>query len=195
VHTLESGRHIRSGFMGLVIAVSTKLQTRYDPVDKEKPEDTVAREYLDTCGEEWRQFVDDEYKRSTENNNKTLGGCSTKQSDNENEEEGGYDVQMEKIMQRFTNFNQILSQTSGNDEDDDDDEDGEVETDNTNGKEEGGGTTETFEGYGGSSSDSPGSPTKNAAFSNDDDITVRKVELKEQEDLDKDFIDHEFWKP
>lgn len=31
-------------------------------------------EYLDGCGEEWRAFVDDELKKSNENNNKVLGG-------------------------------------------------------------------------------------------------------------------------
>ena len=107
--------------MGLVIAVSTKLQTRYDPVDKEKPEDTVIIEYLDNCGEEWRVFVDDEYKKSPENNNKTLGGCTTKPQEDD-EEGGGYDVQMEKIMQRFTNFNSILSQTAGQEEDDEEED-------------------------------------------------------------------------
>ena len=174
-YTMESDRSIRSGYMGLVISVSNKLQARYNSDDKEKPEDAVVIEYLDSCGEEWRQFVDDEFKKSNENNNKTLGGCSTKQSEDE-DDTGGYDVQMEKIMQRFTNFNQILSQTSGNDDEDDEDEDGDGDDKD---KDE---SPQEFRGYGGQDEDdepSPGrknsgSPSKMSILSgsHDDDVKV-----------------------
>lgn len=120
---MESERNIRNGYMALVISVSTKLQTKYDGADDNK--DTVVTDYIDAeGGEEWRQFVDDELKRSNENNNKTLGGCTRNNMSEDNDEggEGSYDVQMEKIMQRFTNFNQILSEGAGNDDDDDDDD-------------------------------------------------------------------------
>lgn len=198
IYTLESERQIRSGYMGLIISVSNKLMTRYNSDDKEKPEDTVVIEYLDSCGEEWRQFVDDEFKKSNENNNKTLGGCSTKQSDDQDDDTGGYDVQMEKIMQRFTNFNQILSQTSGNDDDDEEDED---DPDKNEDKPDE--TPQKFEVYGGMDEDdehSPerknsGSPSKMSGY-HDDDIEVKKVDFKEKSDeLEKEFTDHEFWKP
>jgi len=119
---MESERQIRNGYMALVVSVSNKLQNRY--TEHEKLEDEVVKEYIDETGEEWRAFVDGELKSSNENNNKTLGGCTTRNNmSEENEEENSnYDVQMEKIMARFTNFNQILSQNSGNDDDDDDDD-------------------------------------------------------------------------
>lgn len=122
-YELESSRTIRNGYMALVISVATKLQARYDGTDENK--DQVVADYLDEAGgEEWRAFVDDELKKSNENNNKTLGGCTRNSAseDNDEGENSNYDVQMEKIMQRFSNFNQILSETSGQDDDDDDED-------------------------------------------------------------------------
>ena len=77
-------------------------------------------------GEEWRAFVDDELANSNTNNNKTLGG-STKIDDGENSngDDPNYDDQMEKIMQRFTNFNQILSQGSNDTEENEDSDENE----------------------------------------------------------------------
>merc|ERR1719272_2197621 len=92
----------------------------------EKSEDTTVYDYLDSVGEEWRVFVDDELKKSNDNNAKTLGGCTTRNNQEEEDDnnDSTYDVQMEKIMARFTNFNQILSQNSGEDEEEDTNEDG-----------------------------------------------------------------------
>jgi len=121
---MESGREIRNGYMGLVISVANKLQKKYE-TDAEKPdeEDPIVTEYVESAGEEWRAFVDGELKTSNENNNKMLGKCNRAMSESENEDSSSYDVQMEKIMARFSNFNQILSNNSGNDDDDDEDED------------------------------------------------------------------------
>ena len=82
-------------------------------------------DYLNGVGEEWKDFVDNELKKSNERNNKTLGGCTKNNvDDDEEKEDSNYDdVQMQKIMARFTNFNSILSQGSSNDDDDDDDDD------------------------------------------------------------------------
>ena len=65
--------------------------------------------YLEGVGEEWRAFVDGPLKLSNDNNNKTLGGSTTNKAEPEDQDDSNYDVQMEKIMARFTNFNQILS--------------------------------------------------------------------------------------
>lgn len=124
---MESNRPIRNGYMAVVISVSTKMQKAYEENGDNK--DHTVGEYLDTIGgEDWRAFVDGELKRSNEDNNKTLGGCSQSMSeDNEdnNDNNDAYDVQMEKIMQRFSNFNQILSETSNQDDDDDEEEENE----------------------------------------------------------------------
>lgn len=120
---MDSIREIRNGYMALVIEVTKKLQAKYESNEENK--DTVIIEYIDAVGgEEWRAFIDDEYKKSTENNNKTLGGCTRNNMSEDNDENGesSYDVQMEKIMQRFSNFNQILSEQSGNDDDEEDED-------------------------------------------------------------------------
>jgi hypothetical protein len=104
---MNSGRLIRSGYMSLVVSVSNKLIKKFKGTST-KPEDATVVEYLDNVGEEWRAFVDDELANSNINDNKTLGG-STK-PDGDGGSEGGddpnnIDDQMEKIMQRFSNFN------------------------------------------------------------------------------------------
>ena len=172
---MESERTIRNGYMALVVSVSNKLQKRYD--GQEKLEDTTVSDYLEEVGEEWRAFVDGELKNSNENNNKTLGGCTTRNnmSEDNEEENSNYDVQMEKIMARFTNFNQILSQTSGNDDDEDEDEDeaADYKEDNDEDKD------------------------KKESGANDYDSTkgikVEPVVIKEPEELSEGYTDNTFW--
>lgn len=107
-YDMNTGRTIRNGYMALVVSISNKLVKKFKGTGTQGTEDSIVVEYLDNVGEEWRAFVDDELAASNTNNNKTLGG-STKIDDGEGENSGGddpnYDDQMEKIMQRFTNFN------------------------------------------------------------------------------------------
>jgi hypothetical protein len=121
-----TGRLIRNGFMALVVSISNKLIKKFKGNGTAGSEDATIIEYLDNVGEEWRAFVDDELANSNTNNNKTLGG-STKIDDGENSngDDPNYDDQMEKIMQRFTNFNQILSQGSNDTEENDDSDENE----------------------------------------------------------------------
>jgi hypothetical protein len=180
---MESKREIRNGYMALVISVSTKLQTKYDPGTEEN-KDAVVTDYLDnTGGEEWRAFVDDELKKSNENNNKTLGGCTRNSMSEDNDEggEGNYDVQMEKIMQRFTNFNQILSETSGQDDDDDDeDEDTQEYVKGEIGEEEDG--------------DADKNKDKDENTPSEEYATkVTPVKMEETVPLTREYSDAEFW--
>ena len=143
-------------------------------------------EYLDECGEEWRAFVDDELKKSNENNNKVLGGQSTAKIDDDDEKESGdYDVQMEKIMARFTNFNQILSQGGQADDDDDDDCD----------EDEAHNVGETDDGH---DEDDEVKIKDNSAphtLEREDTLMkVQKVEIKEPEPLEPEFVDNNYWK-
>jgi len=127
---MNSERLIRNGYMGLVVSVSNKLIKKFKGTAS-KPEDATVVEYLDNVGEEWRAFVDDELANSNANDNKTLGG-STKPDDGgsaDGDDPHNIDDQMEKIMQRFSNFNQML--TSGSNEQDDDDDDGDDAEDAT----------------------------------------------------------------
>lgn len=110
--------------MAFVVSVSNKLVKRTEQVgvaETDKQEDITIINYLDNV-QKWRDFVDGELKKSNENNKRTLGGSVRRGSDDEEKDDSNYDVQMEKIMARFTNFNQILSQGSSNDEEEDDDE-------------------------------------------------------------------------
>ena len=71
-----------------------------------------------------------EFEKSTANNEKSLGGRTAQLA--EEDEETSFDVNMDKIMQRFKCFNQV--QVSNNSEDDDsskDDTDSGKETDDT----------------------------------------------------------------
>ena len=107
----ESERLIRNGYMGLVVTVSNKLVKKGEQQTEEggEPKKSEVSTYLEAVGEEWTEYVDGELKKSNENNNKTLGGSTTTPKEEDEDEKDSYDVQMEKIMARFTNFNQILS--------------------------------------------------------------------------------------
>lgn len=77
--TLGSTRRIRNGYMNLVINIANKMQKKYEGATAgEKSDDATVYGYLDSVGEDWRVFVDDELKKSNENNAKTLGGCTTR---------------------------------------------------------------------------------------------------------------------
>jgi hypothetical protein len=180
-YTMPSERKIRNGYMGVVISVSNKLQKKYEP-SSDKSEDNVVVEYLDQVGEEWRAFVDDELKKSNENNAKTLGGCTSRNnmSEEDEKEDSNYDVQMEKIMARFTNFNQILSQTSGTDDDDEDDDDD---------------THEDKEDAGFDEDDDDDKKKTEASEPKDDDfMKIKPVSLPVQEELKSEYSDQEFWR-
>ena len=93
--------------MALVVSVSNKLVKRTEQVgvaETDKQEDITIINYLDNV-QKWRDFVDGELKKSNENNKRTLGGSVRRGSDDEEKDDSNYDVQMEKIMARFTNFN------------------------------------------------------------------------------------------
>lgn len=164
---MNSERLIRNGYMGLVVNVSNKLVKKFKG-STNKPEDATVVEYLDNVGEEWRAFVDDELANSNTNDNKTLGG-STKPDDGGSEggdDPNNIDDQMEKIMQRFSNFNSML--TSGTNDADGSEEDEDAED------------------------ASPGDDTTETKDSSSD-MKQDKVTLKEIAPLEKDFIDNSYW--
>lgn len=183
---MESDRNIRNGYMALVVSISNKLQKKYEgSTAAERAEDITIVDYLDSVGEEWRAFVDDELKKSLEKNNKTLGGSTTRNTIDEDEEkeDSNYDVQMEKIMARFTNFNSILSQGSSADDDDDDDDDDDTQDD----KED------KFDDDDDDKSKRPSTPALSQCDS-DAGIKVQKWDFKEPEPLEKEYIDNNFWR-
>jgi hypothetical protein len=176
--TMESERKIRNGFMALVVQISNQLKKRVETPKEgeasEKTEDTVISGVLDNAGEEWRAFVDGELKSSNDNNAKNLGGSTTKNDKDSENEDNNYDVQMEKIMARFTNFNQILSAGNTDNNDEDSDEDNE----NTQDDEK----------------------DKSGNYDEDDDDDgeesgqqIKKVDAKAPGDLVKEYCDNNYW--
>jgi len=83
---------------------------------------------------------------------------------------------MEKIMARFTNFNQILSRSSNNDDDDDDDDEDTKEEDNFDEDDE----------------DKPA----HSALSHDSDrgIKIEPVVIPEKSELVEEYSDSSYWK-
>jgi hypothetical protein len=53
--------------MAVVVKIANNI------INGAKDKDFVS-EYLDSLGEDWKQFVDGELKRSNETNSKSLGG-------------------------------------------------------------------------------------------------------------------------
>ena len=196
MYTMKSERVIRNGYMALVVKVSNKLQLKYggsksaEDASAQAPAatptgDQVVVDYLDSAGEEWKDFIDNELKNSNEKNNKTLGGssASNKTDEEDDKDENSYEIQMEKIMARFTSFNHILSQGSSPD-DDEDDEDDETQED----KEE-----KNFD----EDDDDHKEEVKaiNSNFDSDSQgLKIEKVELKEPEPLKEEFVDSNYWK-
>ena len=74
-------------------------------------------------GESWTEFLNNELKASNELNSKNLGGQHPRPAVEEDDNDTNYEVNMEKIMARFSNFNSMSSASSVNNEDDDDDDD------------------------------------------------------------------------
>jgi hypothetical protein len=64
--------------------------------------------YLTTLGEDWKDFVSGELKRSNDTNNKSLGDQRVRNSMDDEDNDKDYEMNMEKIMAKFSNFN-VLS--------------------------------------------------------------------------------------
>lgn len=117
--------------MAVVVDISNKLVKRTEQAGAgsdgsakamQAQEDLTVIDYLDSVTG-WKEFVDGELDKSNKKNKRTLGGTTRAPEDDPNDDEAGYDVQMDKIMARFNSFDQILSQNSQHDDDDEDDDD------------------------------------------------------------------------
>lgn len=74
-------------------------------VNKHVSTNSDVKEYTDRLVNEWSNFVDNELKKSNDTNNKSLGGQQPRHSMDDDDNENHYEVNMEKIMQRFSNYN------------------------------------------------------------------------------------------
>jgi len=116
----SSSRAIRHGYMALVTKLGNLIQKF-----KENPE---VSKYLNSLPnqDEWKQFVEGELKRSNETNNKNLGGQQPRSSMDEDDDSKDYEMNMEKIMAKFSNFNTGMSNKSNNDDDEEEEEETEI---------------------------------------------------------------------
>jgi hypothetical protein len=104
------------------MAVVTKIGNLLNKYS-EKPELVTYLE-SDNLAEDWKNFVKGELANSNERNNRNLGGHQPRSSVGDDDDaDNHYEVNMEQIMKRFTNFNSMVSSSSSNQDDDEDDED------------------------------------------------------------------------
>lgn len=139
---------------------------------KENPE---VSKYLNSLPnqDEWKQFVEGELKRSNETNNKNLGGQQPRSSMDEDDDSKDYEMNMEKIMAKFSNFNTGMSNKSNNDDDEEEEEETEI---NKNQDEE---DKEKHEYY------------------DDEQKAEGKIDTEPMlslEPLDQEFVDQTYWK-
>ena len=96
--------------MGFVIHLSTKIK-KVTLAEKLQTLSNSSSVY----SEAWETFLNGEFERSTALNEKALGGRSAQLQ--EEDEEASFDVNMDKIMQRFKCFNQVnISKNSESDD-------------------------------------------------------------------------------
>jgi hypothetical protein len=99
-----------------------------------------VQEYLENGAfvDEWQRFIETELKRSNDANSKNLGGQQPRTSMDEDDNEKDYEMNMEKIMAKFSNFNTNMSNRSStsNNNDNDDEEDEETEINRNEDEEE-----------------------------------------------------------
>jgi hypothetical protein len=118
----NSGTTIRSGYMGFVINMATKIKK----IATENKLTTIDGSE-DVFSEKWNSFLSGEFERSTQQNERQLGGRGAQVV--EEDEETNFDVNMDKIMQRFKCFNQVIA--TNNSEDDDSSKDDTATEDDT----------------------------------------------------------------
>lgn len=117
--SFQTGNKIRNGYMGFVINLATKIK-KVTQAEKISELDGAPKVLTDS----WDAFLNGEFERSTALNEKALGGRSAQMP--EEDEEASFDVNMDKIMQRFRTFNQVSvssnSETDDSNKEDNDDE-------------------------------------------------------------------------
>jgi hypothetical protein len=202
-YEMESERKIRNGHMALVVSISNSLIKKTEaeageakPATSDAETTTTSAEtgpklFTDFLAKEetseaWKAWVDGELKKSNDNNKRPLGGSvSSRLSEEDDKDDNNYDVQMEKIMARFTNFNQILS--SGGSQEEDDDEEEDENTQDSGDKND--------DGFDEDDDDKKTDDTNHSSFGQSDvGIKLQKVNLIVPEALDEEYIDNTYWK-
>jgi len=199
---MESERKIRNGHMALVVSISNLLIKKTEAEASEAKAAPGDNEAVTASGETkkvisdflakpenaepWKAWVDGELKKSNDNNKRPLGGSvSSRLSEEDDKDDNNYDVQMEKIMARFTNFNQILS--SGGSQEEDDDEEEDENTHDSGDKND--------DGFDEDDDDKKTEDSTISSFGQSDvGIKLQKVNLIVPEALAEEYIDNTYWK-
>ncbi len=106
--------------MATVIKLCNQLQKH-----KEKPEIAAYLEQFET---EWQTLVSGELLKSNTTNNRSLGGQQPRSNAaDDDDDSNSYEVNMERIMAKFTNFNSSQSQDASQDDDDEEEEEDKAE--------------------------------------------------------------------
>lgn len=105
---------MRHGYMGFVIKLANLIKSIHDNEELNSLE--KAKEVF---GDSWVLFLAGELQVSNERNCRSLGGkMKVFMEDDDNQ----FEVNMEKIMSRFTTFNSIVSSSSDNNDNDEEEE-------------------------------------------------------------------------
>ena len=112
--SFESQRQIRHGYMGMITKLSNSLAS--------SSQNQEVSDYLDSLGEDWTQYLQEDLKSINEINQKKLGGQEPKPPGSPEDEEQTFQS-MEDIMGRFSNFSS--ERQSQNQQEDEDEEEAE----------------------------------------------------------------------
>lgn len=95
----NSGNIIRNGFMGFVTQLANLLIQNKASKDLDTLEGAS-----DVFSEQWIEYVSGELETSNERNRRNLGGRPTSTTEDEDDNENKFDVNMDNIMKRFKSF-------------------------------------------------------------------------------------------
>ena len=101
---------MRHGYMGFAVKLSNLIKKKMEADKMNEMEG--GEEVFDA---NWTSYTDGELKSSNENNARNLGG-RPHSSEAEEEETNQFDVNMDRIMQRFNCFNSIMQNSTTEDE-------------------------------------------------------------------------------
>ena len=112
--TFISEKQMRHGYMGFAIKLSNLIKKKgeADQLSTMEGSDEIFNN-------EWTQYVEGELTRSNNENARNLGG-RPHSNDTEEEETNQFDVNMDRIMQRFNCFNSIMQNSTSEDDKNDD---------------------------------------------------------------------------
>ena len=115
--------------------------------------------------------------------------------DDENDKD--YEMNMEKIMAKFTNFNTSMSSKSNNSQDNDEEEDDETEIHRNDNNEEDEDKKDENSHNEEENNNKSSSPQKDNVQQNEESSgsIIIPSEFKEPEPLQQEYADNEYWRP